>query len=345
MSRNAESNDIRFGLRIPPCAPAPAVAACVGAAERAGFDVAWLPDSQFLWRDVWACLALAASTTESIVVGTCVTNVETRHPSVTAAAATTIAEIAPGRVILGVGSGDSAIKTLGMRPTKVATMEERIVAIGALLAGEDVSFGDRSMKLHATPPLPVPIYLAANGPRMIELAGRRCDGALVLTGFRPELITRTREQIEHGHMGRDEPFDLCVGSICHVTDDPAEAAHVVKPYVVATHQTGGKETLRAIGIDIDPPPVVAGIYPDMSHAEDWDAAATAAGEWVTDDLARLYAEHYCVVGNADDVTARFQAAVDAGATSFYVRHPGSYTLPSALLETFGNDVIPRLRAR
>ena len=340
------SNTIRFGLRIPPCASASAVATCVRDAERVGFDVAWLPDSQFLWRDVWACLALAATATETIVVGTCVTNLETRHPSVTAAAAATISEIAPGRVILGVGSGDSAIKTLGMRPTRVAVMEERIVAIEALLAGAEVTFNDRSMKLHTAPPQPVPIYLAANGPRMIELAGRRCAGALVLTGFQPEMISATRELIERSRGGRQpEPFDLCVGTICHVTDDPAEAAHVVKPYVVATAQTGGRDTLKQLGIDIDPPGVVAGIYPDMSHAEDWNAAADAASEWVSDDMARLYAQAYCVVGSPDYVTNRFQAAIDAGATSFYVRHPGSYTLPTTLVEAFGSDVIPRLRSR
>ncbi len=340
------SNIIRFGLRIPPCASATAIAACVRDAERVGFDVAWLPDSQFLWRDVWACLALAATATEKICVGTCVTNLETRHPSVTAAAATTIAEIAPGRVILGVGSGDRAIKTLGMRPTRVADMEERIVAIDALLTGAEVSFGGRSMKLHTTPPERVPIYLAANGPRMIELAGRRCAGALVLTGFQPEMIAATRAMIERGRGDRqDEPFDLCVGTICHVTDDPAEAAHVVKPYVVATVQTGGRETLKALGIDIDPPAVVAGIYPDMSHAEDWNAAADAASEWVSDDMARLYAEAYCVVGSPEYVTSRFQAAVDAGANSFYVRHPGSYTLPTTLVDAFGNEVIPHLRSR
>jgi 5,10-methylenetetrahydromethanopterin reductase len=104
---------VRFGLRIPPCAPATEVAASVVAAERAGFDVAWLPDSQFLWRDVWTCLGLAATQTSTITLGTCVTNFETRHVSVTAAAAATLGELAPGRAIVGVGSGDSAIKTLG----------------------------------------------------------------------------------------------------------------------------------------------------------------------------------------------------------------------------------------
>src|SRR5205085_2343501 len=101
------------------------------------------------------------------------------------------------------------------------------------------------------------------------------------TGFQPELIAATKKIVDRGRAARvgarrDEPFDLCVGSICHVTDDPAEAARIVKPYVVSTFQTGGAATMRSIGIDIDPPAVVAGIYPDMSHAEDWDAAADAA---------------------------------------------------------------------
>jgi 5,10-methylenetetrahydromethanopterin reductase len=323
------------------------VADCVVAAERRGFDLAWLPDSQFLWRDVWSCMTAAALRTDTIAVGTCVTNVETRHPSVTAAAAATVAELAPRRVILGVGSGDSAIKTLGLRPTKVAVMEERLVAMERLLAGDEVTYADRTMRLHVSPTQPVPIYLAANGPRMIELAGRRCSGALVLTGFQPELIAATRQRIDAGLHGRPgttaNEFDLCIGTICHVTNDESEAARVVKPYVVATAQTGGRETLRAIGIDIDPPAVVAGIYPDMSHAEDWDAAADAAEQWVTDEMAKRYADAYCVVGSPEYVVDRFRAAAAAGATSFYIRHPGSYTLPLQLLETFGEHVIPELR--
>jgi 5,10-methylenetetrahydromethanopterin reductase len=332
---------IRFGLRIPPCAPATDVAASVVAAERAGFDVAWLPDSQFLWRDVWTCLGLAATRTTAITLGTCVTNFETRHVSVTAAAAATLGELAPGRAIVGVGSGDSAIKTLGLRPTRVAVMESRLAELRRLLQGDELDFDGRTMRLHTTPPEPVPIYLAANGPRMLELAARTYDGVLMLTGFQPELIAASRATIDRGREGRD--VDVCVGTICHVTDDRHEAVHVVKPYVVATHQTGGRETLRAIGIDIDPPAVVGGIYPDMSHAEHWDEAADAAASWVTDEMAARYAEAYCVVGPAEQVTDRFRRAIDAGATSFYVRHPGSYTLPDSLLATFGADVIPALR--
>jgi len=82
----------------------------------------------------------------------------------------------------------------------------------------------------------------------------------------------------------------------------------------------------------------------MSHAEDWDAASDAAAAWISDEMARRYADAYCVVGPAAEVIERFQLAVEAGATSFYVRHPGSYTLPEHLLDTFASEVIPAFRS-
>lgn len=326
---------MRFGLRIPPCAPAHEVARCVADAERAGFDIAWLPDSQFLWRDVWSCLALAADRTERIALGPCVTNFETRHLSVTAAAAVTLEELAPGRTILGVGSGDSSIKTLGLRPTRLAGMRSGVERLRDLMRGATVDFDGRPMRLHAAAERPIPVYLAANGPKALALAGEIADGVITATGIAPELVRRLRTQVGPG-------VELCVGTFCHVTDDEREAARIVKPYVVATAQVGGGETLRSIGIDIEPPAVVGGIYPDMSHAEDWDEAAEAAGEWVTDEMARRYADAFCLVGSAEQCIARLERAADAGATNFYIRHFSSYTLPDRVLAAFGESIIPAL---
>ncbi len=336
---------MRFGLRIPLCAGAREVARCVAAAEQAGFDVAWLPDSQFLWRDVWANMALAAGMTERITLGTCVTNLETRHPSVTAAAAVTIEELAPGRTILGVGTGDSSIKTLGLKPTRLAAMRDGIELIRKLAAGETVAFDGRDMRLHASLDRAPPVYLAANGPKALALAGEIADGVLTVAGIAPELVERLRAQVAVGaeRAGRSlDELDLCFGTFCHVTEDEREAARIVKPYVVAMAQVGGKETLRSIGIDIDPPEVVGGIYPDMSHAEDWDEAADAAEEWVSDDLALRYADAFCLVGSAEHCRERLTRAARAGATSFYIRHFGSYTLPDELLGAFGELIIPAL---
>jgi 5,10-methylenetetrahydromethanopterin reductase len=338
---------VRFGLRIPPCANAREVARCAAAAEGAGFDIAWLPDSQFLWRDVWASLALAAELTDRITLGTCVTNLETRHPSVTAAAAVTLEELAPGRTILGVGSGDSSIKTLGLKPTRLAEMRAGIGLIRRLTAGDTIDFDGREMRLHASLDRPLPVYMAANGPKALELAGEIADGVITVAGIAPDLVTRMRERVAVGAecAGRSlDELELCFGVFCHVTDDEREAARIVKPYVVAMAQVGGRETLRSIGIEIDPPAVVGGIYPDMSHAEDWETAADAAEEWVTDEMALRYADAFCLVGSAEHCRGRLAHAAEAGATNIYVRHFSSYTLPEQVLAAYGELIIPSLAA-
>lgn len=335
-----------FGLRIPPCRTALEVAAFVRRAEDAGFDIAWLPDSQFLWRDVWATLALSATKTSTIRLGTCVTNFETRHASVTAAAAGTLDELAPGRVILGIGTGDSSIKTLGLKPTSLARMREEIRISRALLGGEAVEFEGRSMQIEAASAGRVPIYMAANAPKALALAGELCDGVILVAGVRPEVLrtalAHVAEGAERGGRSLDD-LDVCVGVICHVTDDPHEAARIVRPYVVAMAQTGGQAALSELGIDIDPPAVVGGIYPDMSHAKDWDAASRASEEWVDDDLALRFADAYCLVGSAQHCAERLEEAAAAGGTSFYIRHVSSYTLPVEVLQAYGESVIPRFR--
>jgi 5,10-methylenetetrahydromethanopterin reductase len=104
---------MRVGLRIPPCAPVPALVDLVRAADRAGLDEVWFPDSQLLWRDVFGVATAAAAGTDRITLGTAVTNLVTRHPAVVASAARTVAEIAPGRFILGVGVGNSSVGPIG----------------------------------------------------------------------------------------------------------------------------------------------------------------------------------------------------------------------------------------
>ena len=312
-------------------------------AEEAGFDVAWLPDSQFLWRDVWGALTLAAAQTRAISLGTCVTNLETRHPSVTAAAAASVEELAPGRVILGIGSGDSAVKTLGLKPTNLARMREQIGILRTLLDGGAAEFEGRALAVKAAK-RPIPIYVAATGPKMQSLAGELADGVIVVTGLEPGLVRATLARIAEGaeRAGRRvEDLDICFGTYAHVASDRREAARIVKPYVVATSQTGGRALLHDLEVDIDPPEVVGGIYPDMSHAEDWDAAAEAASEWVTDEQALRFADAFCLIGSPEELADRLHAAATAGARSFYIRHFSSYTLPSKLLRTFAETVLPR----
>ena len=336
--------DIHFGIRIPACDSPTRVAEFAAEAEALRFDTAWFPDSQFLLREVWTTLAIAASATSTIRLGPCVTNFATRHPSVTAAATGTLDELAPGRVALGVGTGDSSVKTLGWKPTRLAEMRTDIELVRRLMRGDQVEFSGRAMRTTATPSHEVPIYMAASGPRALALAGELCDGVIVLAGTAPHLIEMAIGHVRRGAeaAGRDlAEIDICLGVICHVTDDPLIAARIAKPHCVAQAQLGAGEALRAVGIDVTVPAVIDGVYPDMWHAHDWDHAVEVAGRWISDEMGRRYAEAFCLVGDGAHCAERIHALVEAGVTSFFLRDFASYTLPRELLETFGSDVIPQ----
>jgi 5,10-methylenetetrahydromethanopterin reductase len=339
---------LEFGLRIMPSADVRDVAACARAAEDAGFDVAWIGDSQLLARDVWAAMALTADRTERIRIGSCVTTFEVRHPTVTASAAATIEEMAPGRVILGVGTGDSAVKTLGMKPTRLAAMRENITLVRELVSGGTAQFGDRRVRLRAAPGHDMPVYIAATGPKALAMAGEVADGVIILSGVAPDLIERCVRHVREGadRAGRSlDDIDICLGTFCHITDDRTVRAKIVKPYVVTSAQLGGSEALRSIGIDIDVPAVVPDVYPDMTHAEDWEQAISAAEDLgVTDEMGVAYADNYCMVGSASEVIEQIETAASCGVSSFYIRHFGTYTLPTELIEPFGREILPHFSA-
>ncbi len=335
----------RFGVRIPPCARIDEVAACVERAEQLGFDVAWIPDSQLLWRDVFATMAVAATRTRSIGLGSCVTNIRTRHASVVASALNTVEELAPGRVRLGIGTGDSAVRTIGMRPARQAEMREGLALIRNLQKGAACSFGRREGRLKDAAG-PTPVYMAASGPKNLALAGEIAEGVIVLAGTAPVALSQSVARIREGAQasGRDPvEIDVCVGTFCHVTDDLERDARLLKPICCTIAQIGGQDFLKLADIDLPNPGHIEGVYPDMTHAEDWDLAVEVASKVVTDEMALRFARTFCLFGTPDEIVAGVRAAVDAGATSFYLRHVGNYSLPYELIEAFARDVFPRLR--
>ena len=148
--------------------------------EAEGVGRLWVIDSQLAMKDVYAGLVVAALNTTRIGLGTGVTNAVTRHPTVTANAISAVAEISHGRAILGLGAGDSALYGIGLKPQKVAEVEEAI--------GFFRSHLERS----------IPIYLAVSQQRMCELAGRKADGAIVMGPAQPDIVRQQVAWIEAG---------------------------------------------------------------------------------------------------------------------------------------------------
>jgi 5,10-methylenetetrahydromethanopterin reductase len=340
-----EAQRIEFGVRFPPCSPATTIADAVALSERKGFDIAWIADSQLLWRDVFAVMALAATRTQRITLATAVTNFETRHPSVVASAINTINEIAPGRVLLGVGTGDSSVKPLSLRPTKLADMRGSIAMVRTLLDDEFYDYGERRAKLR-DPKGRVPVHIAASGPRSLGMAGEIADGVLTLAGISPETLTGARDAVAEGARRAGRSFaDLAftVGAFCRITDDIERDAAILKPICLHIATLGGQGFLRIAGIELPPPPSVPDVYPDMVHAEDWDLAVEHASRYVTDEMAVKFARAFCLFGTVEDILARIRRAIGLGATGFYLRHVGNYTLPMDVIETFGDEVIAPAR--
>jgi 5,10-methylenetetrahydromethanopterin reductase len=335
---------MRVGLRIPPCAPVPALVDLVRAAEQAGLDEVWFPDSQLLWRDVFAVATAAALGTERITLGTAVTNLVTRHPSVVASAARTVAEIGAGRFILGVGVGNSSVGPIGLKPTTGAQLQAELGIARDLLAGRTVDFGSVTSRLRDA--VEVPIYIAASGPRNLRLAGEIADGVILLSGVSPASLAAATQRVQQGaDAARRGRIPMTVSAFCHVTDDVTRAARTLKPICAGIAQNGGGPFLATAGIHVDVPTRLPHVYPDLVHAEDWEAAITACDPYVDDAAALAFAREFCLFGTAPEIVDRLSTVQAAGADAVFLQHVGSYDLPHALLKDLGDQVLPLVRAR
>src|SRR5437879_3183333 len=162
-------------------------------AEDCGFETVYVGDSQMIWLEVWMVLAACAVGTKRVRLGTGVTNVVTRHPAVTARATMTLNMLSKGRAVLGVGAGDSAVRTAGLSPARLPQIRERMEFIRALLDGREVdalrppeeldkkTWGrvDKVRLLGTEQWGRVPLQLAVMGLNSAEATGEFCDGVIV----------------------------------------------------------------------------------------------------------------------------------------------------------------------
>src|SRR5512132_3459586 len=155
-------------------------------AESLGFDSVWVTDSQMLFSDCYAVLALAATQTSRLRLGPGTAICGTRIPPVHAAAVATLNRLAPGRIHLGIGTGNTAMRTMGQRPMRIADYAEYLRVLSALLRGEVVDYTYNGVtcpikilmhdKEYMNLEPRIPLYVSGFGPRAMELAGEYGDG-------------------------------------------------------------------------------------------------------------------------------------------------------------------------
>ena len=314
----------RFGLNRFDSRSVEAFAADVRRAERLGWDAALQPDSQLRRRDTYVLLAAAAGATERITLGPLLANPVNRHPTVTASSIATIDELAPGRVLLGWGVGDTAVRLAGLRPARVAELEAGTRLMRALLAGESVEVG-AARPARLPHHRPVPVWIAAGGPKTLRMAGGVADGVFIRVGTHPANIATAVSAIRTGaaEAGRD-PAAVKLGAIFHtvLVDEPSRALTMARSMAA-----GYYEYSPAL---FDPPALTwrgpepetlkrdRSVWPDFHHAPDLEASGKAV-----DFLPIEAADAFSLRGAPPEVATRLVAALRAAPVAFdyVVLHP------------------------
>ena len=172
-------------------------------AEELGFEAIFFADSQMNNVDPFQAMAICAANTKTIRFGTAVTNIVYRDPSIVANSFATLNEISGGRAIVGMGTGDGPVYSLGRTATKLVDFERGLRIIRDLLHDRGVDVPNSRERAGGNVKLkagkrPVPIFISAEGPKTLRVAGRTCDGVILGTGFDLDVLEWAEARIAEG---------------------------------------------------------------------------------------------------------------------------------------------------
>jgi 5,10-methylenetetrahydromethanopterin reductase len=311
---------VEFGINFMPTAPPREVVGWAREVERHGYAVLGISDSQSLCRDVYVTLALCATNTERIRLGSRVITPLTRHPAVAASAAATLEELAPGRTLIGIGSGDSAAYTVGLRAAPLAELREYTLSIRELLTTGSATYRGTLARLTWTR-AKIPIFMAASGPKTLRLAGAIADGVVIRTGVLPEIV---RDSIDHvragaGEAGRDpDAIELWWWPDVSIAPSYRDAIDEIKMSLAAAGNHLSRFTTEGKHI---PPELLPRIkelgarYTFTDHVRPGSANSRLIEEL---GLVDYLADRFAAAGTAAECIRKLEQAVEAGASRFWL---------------------------
>jgi 5,10-methylenetetrahydromethanopterin reductase len=311
-------------------------------AEERGFDLVGEADSPALSFDPYMALTLAAGATRHARIGTAVTNPQTRHPLILANLAASLEALAPGRSFLGLGTGWSGVRHAGAREARLDDLGAAVRLIRGLLAGEAVDVGGATVTL----PIgggPVPILLAASGPKTLRLAGAVADIALFNLGAVPEVLADGLEWIKEGasEAGRSpdaiEPWLFIPAAI---SPDRATAIEEVKS---ATVSSGAYVLRRDLAAKRVPPEIEAKLgelfreYQFGEHLSRGQTSNYRLAERL--GLTDYLVERFSIAGTPEDCCRKIERLRAAGIENICF-NLGTVNDLAATLNLFGREVVP-----
>lgn len=323
-------------------------------AEQMSFNNVWFVDTQMLASDVYACMTLAAEHTEKIRLGTAVAIAGTRIAPVIAHSIATINQLAPGRVILGLGTGHTAWRAMGMQPLRLDMFRHAIAVCRGLLRGEEVEYQERGrqsrirfldlehgyINVHD----PIPIYVAASHPGALALAGELGDGLVTISILSPEVLkatlaTATQKRIQRAGFPVVTIGISCVLRLGETINSPRVLARVGPRIAVALHY--GYEIMRqgkTAPAYLQPfltPAYCA--YLDKRWAEIHATHSRFLHPGEEEFITPSVIQAMSLTGTREDIIARLTLLEAAGLTQFVISPPWGYVEESIV--EFAQEII------
>jgi probable F420-dependent oxidoreductase len=330
---------LSFGVTVLPDPPYTRFLELIQLAERNGFEYGWTYDSHVLWHEATPLLTLAADRTSRMKFGHFDTNPGTREPTVLASTYATLHVISDGRMVMGIGRGDSARRVIGLQPVKVAEFEESCRMIKDFMNGRPVTWNGKELKLEWARTEPqIPMYIAGYGPKALAVAGRVSDGVIIQLAdpvIVEWIMATARAAAEKA--GRDpDALECIVGAPSKVTDDLPQAREEVRwfPAMVSNHVM---DLIEKYGWDSDIPSELTDFVKTRKGYDykDHSRVGAAHGEFVSDEIC----DRFSVIGTAEQCMAKLREleAVGVGQFNIYLMTNGQ----EEVLDAYGREIIPQ----
>jgi 5,10-methylenetetrahydromethanopterin reductase len=330
---------LKFGVELVPMSPWWKTVYYAVQAENAGFDHLWVTD-HFYNQNLWVTLSLIANYTSKIKLGPAATNPYVFHPVLIAQAVLTLNDLAPERTVCGVGRGDKVtLKMLRInQEDPFTTLKEAVDIIRTVTAGDPVAadgkvFKVSGVKLNLGPSNPIPLYVGAQGPKMLSLAGEVGDGVLIDASL-PQDVKFSMKYVEDGL--RRSPlvkagFDFAAYTVTSIDDNAVEAEKAVR-HVLAFIVSGSPSIiLKRHGVSQEE----ASRIRELIMRERWVEALSS----ITPGMV----EGFSICGTPDMVVERFAQLSKQGVDQIVVGSPIGPVVKKSI-ELVEKKVFPHFRS-
>ncbi|PVX23714.1 MAG: 5,10-methylenetetrahydromethanopterin reductase [Candidatus Bathyarchaeum sp.] len=306
--------------------------------EKRGFDNLWITD-HYNNRNVYVTLAATAMYTKKIIFGPGVTNPFMVNPIMTTQSLATLDELAPGRVVLGMGAGDkTTLASTGIEAKKqLSAVVDAIAIFKAMLEGKSVNYEGNVFKVSGTkfnfkPRGQIPVYIGAQGPKMLATAGKIGDGVLI-NASHPKDVDYAVSQIkkgvdEAGKSMSDVDVTAYTSFSVHKKQEKAEkAASPVVAFIVA----GSPDViLQRHGLNLEAANKIRGA---LKKGDFGTAFGSVSPEMI---------EAFSIAGTPDICNQKITRLLKAGITQFVVGSPIGPNVRKSI-DLISEQVIPQFK--